>query len=86
MLAWLRGHRTYPDAARRDGVEGRVVVRFTIDSAGLVTGVALVGSSGSAVLDEAAQALLRGAHLPAPPAPAPDHLSITLPVSYNLAQ
>ena len=84
LAAWLQEHRTYPDAARRDGTEGRVVVRFTIDGAGLVTGVALVGSSGSTVLDEAALALLRGAHVPALPAPGPDHLSITLPVRYSL--
>ncbi len=84
LAAWLQEHRTYPDAARRDGIEGRAVVRFTIDAAGLVTGVVLVGSSGSPVLDEATLALLRGAHLPAPPAPGPDHLSITLPVRYSL--
>ncbi len=84
LSAWLQGHRSYPDAARRDGVEGRVVVRFTIDSAGLVIAVVVVGSSGSAVLDEAAQALLRGAHLPAPPTL--DHLSITLPINYALAR
>ena len=84
LSAWLQGHRSYPNAARRDGAEGRVVVRFTIDSAGLVTAVVVVGSSGSAVLDEAAQALLRGAHLPAPPTL--DHLSITLPINYALAR
>ena len=59
-------------------------MRFTIDSAGLVIAVVVVGSSGSAVLDEAAQALLRGAHLPAPPTL--DHLSITLPINYALAR
>ena len=86
LAAWLQKHRTYPDAARRDDAEGRVVVRFTIDGAGLVTAVVLVGSSGSTVLDEAAQTLLRGAHLPPPPAPAPDHLSVTLPIRYTLEQ
>ncbi len=85
LAAWLQAHRTYPDAARRDGVEGRVVLRFTINAVGLVTAVALVDSSGSAVLDDAAETLLRSAHLPPPPAPAPDNLSITLPVSYRLA-
>ncbi len=85
LAAWLQDHRTYPDEARRDGTEGRAVVRFTIDRSGLVTAVALVSSSGSALLDEAAQTLLRGAHVPPPPAPAPDHLSVTLPVRYTLA-
>ena len=85
LAAWLQEHRTYPEAARRGGVEGRVVVRFTMDDTGVVTAVVLVSGSGSTVLDEAAQALLRGAHLPPPPPPAPEHLSVTLPVRYSLA-
>jgi protein TonB len=85
LAAWLAQHRTYPDAARREGVEGRAVVRFTIDASGLVTEVALVSSSGSAVLDEAAEVLLRRAQLPPPPPPVPGHLSITLPLRYSLA-
>ncbi len=85
LAAWLQGHKTYPEAARRDGVEGRVVVRFTMDRGGTVTEVSLVRSSGFPMLDEAAAALLRGSRLPAPPAPAPDHLSITLPIRYSLA-
>ncbi len=85
LAAWLQDHRTYPDEARRDGTEGRVIVRFTVDRSGMVTSVALVSSSGSTVLDEAAQALLRGAHLPSPSAPAQDQLTVTLPVRYSLA-
>lgn len=85
LAAWLQGHKTYPEAARRDDVEGRVIVRFTMDRGGTVMEVALVRSSGSTVLDDAAMALLRGARLPAPPAPAPDHVSITLPIRYSLA-
>jgi len=84
LAAWLQEHKTYPEAARRDGVEGRVTLRFTMDRAGMVTDVALVRGSGSTVLDEAAIALLRGSRLPAPPAPAPDHISITLPIRYSL--
>ena len=85
LAAWLQDHRTYPDEARRDGAEGRVIVRFTVDRSGMVTSVALVSSSGSTVLDEAAQALLRGVHLPSPPAPAQEQLTVTLPVRYSLA-
>ncbi len=85
LAAWLQQHRTYPEAARRGGVEGRVVVHFTMDRQGTVTEVTLVRSSGSAVLDEAATGLLRGSHLPPPPAPAPDSISITLPIRYSLS-
>ena len=62
------------------------MVRFTMDRAGTVSEVAVVRSSGSAVLDEAAAALLRGSRLPPPPALLPDHFSVTLPVRYTLAR
>ena len=84
LAAWLQAHRTYPDAARQDGVEGRVIVRFTMDRNGTVLEVALVRSSGSTVLDDAAVAMLRGAHLPPPPQ-ASDRISITLPIRYSLS-
>ena len=84
MAAWLQAHKTYPEAARRDGAEGRVVVRFTMDGNGAVTDVMLVAGSGAAALDEAAMALLRGARLP-PPTPASERLSVTLPIRYSLA-
>ncbi|MBV8916446.1 MAG: energy transducer TonB [Acetobacteraceae bacterium] len=85
LAAWLQEHKTYPDDARRDGEEGRVVVRFTLDRSGTVTDVMLVSSSGHPILDGAAITLLRRARLPPPPAPAPEHLSITLPIRYSLA-
>ncbi len=87
LSAWLREHTIYPDAARRDGEQGRVVVRFTVDRAGQVLDVALVGSSGSASLDQAAQAMLRGARLPAfPTAMAQAQTTITVPIRYTLQQ
>jgi periplasmic protein TonB len=82
-MSWLQAHKTYPEAARRDGVEGRVVVRFVVDGGGEVQEVSILHSSGSALLDEAAIGLLRGAHLPRPP-PAPGGISLTLPIRYSL--
>ncbi len=84
LAAWLQAHKRYPEQARRDGIEGRVVVRFAVDREGTVKQVNLVHSSGSSELDEAAMAMLRGSHLPPPPAPAPDTISITLPIHYSL--
>ena len=80
-MAWLQSHKSYPESARRDGVQGRVVVHFRVDEAGDVRELALVQSSGSGVLDEAALTMLRGAHLPRPPA----GVSIRLPIRYSLA-
>jgi hypothetical protein len=36
---FLRQHLRYPEQAKKQNIEGRVVVRFTIDSAGQVTDV-----------------------------------------------
>ena len=85
IAAWLQAHKTYPDAARRDGSQGRVVVRFSLDRAGRATELVVVQGSGSAALDEAALSMLRHAQLPPPPPPAAETTTITLPIRYSLA-
>jgi TonB family protein len=85
LTAWLTSRKTYPDEARRSGAEGGVTLRFTVDRSGRVLDVALVRSSGSGVLDAAAEALLRGAALPAFTADMPlNRISVTLQVHYSL--
>jgi periplasmic protein TonB len=64
--AWLAARKTYPEAARRHGDQGNVTLRFTVAVDGKVLDVALVTGSGSPVLDQAAEALLQNAVLPAP--------------------
>ncbi len=87
LSAWLQQHRIYPDAARRDGEQGRVVVRFTVDRTGQVLDVTLVDSSGFPSLDEAAQAMLRDAHLPPfPMGMAQARITATVPIRYTLRQ
>ncbi|MBM3462247.1 MAG: TonB-dependent receptor [Armatimonadetes bacterium] len=49
------GTPPYPAAARADGVEGTVDLVLEIDASGAVTAVRVVSSSGSAVLDTAAE-------------------------------
>jgi len=61
-------NQTYPLWARRNNIEGVVVVRFSLTREGRVQKVELEKSSGHSVLDEAAvQAVLQGD--PYPPAP-----------------
>jgi len=85
LAAWLQSHRTYPEEARRMSQEGRAVVRFTAGRDGRVLEFALVSSSGSAALDEAAQAMFRGARLPAFPAGmAQDRITVTVPIRFTL--
>jgi protein TonB len=86
LSAWLAAHRRYPAAARRDGVEGRVVLRITVARDGRVTGLVLAGPSGSEILDQAAMAVLRGAVVPPFPAGMPqDSVIVTVPLRYALA-
>ena len=85
LTAWLQAHKSYPEAARREGEEGRVIVRFTVDRDGQVVGVAVTQGSGWQVLDDAAQAILRGARVPAfPPGMSQDKITVTLPIRYSM--
>ena len=67
LAAWIARHKIYPDEARRQGIEGTVALRFSLDSTGKVAAIAVLHGSGSAILDAAAEAMLTGATLPAPP-------------------
>ncbi len=79
-------HKHYPRLARRMGEEGRVVVEFSVDASGAVSGVQIRQSSGSERLDEAALQAVRDA---APFPPFPDGVArtrwhFTLPLSFSL--
>jgi protein TonB len=85
LAAWLAAHKAYPDEARREGREGTVELRFTIDRSGRVQQVELVNSAGSSVLDAAAQSMLRGAILPPlPPTMSQDKVTMTVRIHYRL--
>jgi len=85
LSAWIDRHRTYPRAARHRQEEGVVQVRFELDGAGQVLRVDLHRPSGSALLDEAALALLREARLPAPPPRMdPARRKVTVAIRYRL--
>ncbi|MFP4475684.1 MAG: TonB family protein [Desulfatibacillaceae bacterium] len=67
----IESRKQYPRVAMHRGIEGRVVLRFTIFPDGAVSGVVVVRSSGFGPLDDAAMdAVRRSAPLSRPP----DHL------------
>jgi TonB family protein len=71
--------------ARRLGRQGTVVVQITVDPDGHVQGVTLLQGSGSDSLDQAAEALVRNAHLPPfPPGMKLPRQIVTLPIRYRL--
>lgn len=59
-LAALYEHIVYPEAARRAGLEGRVVVQFVVDAEGRVTEASVLRGVHP-LLDEAALAAVRSA-------------------------
>ena len=86
VLARLARRKAYPEAARSAGIEGIALVRFTVTRNGGLLGVALVASSGSALLDHAATAAVAHA-VPFPPIPPAraDRIELTVPVSFSLS-
>lgn len=75
----------YPEEARAQGVQGRVELKVRVGRDGQVKEVLLLRSSGSAVLDRAAQALLRrGPFAPATRGGDPIESWLRIAVPYSL--
>lgn len=85
--AWSAGmnwSRHYPEAARARGEQGTVRLALTIGRSGHVMSARLVGSSGSATLDQAALEMARNASgRPLPPEMG-SSVSLTVPVRYSI--
>jgi len=85
LSAWLAAHKSYPEAARRRGEQGNVMLRFVVERSGRVAEVAVMRGSGSSVLDAAAEGLLRNATLPAFPATMPqERIVVTVQLHFAL--
>jgi protein TonB len=85
FMAWLRQHGYYPRQAVEAGEDGTAIVRFTVDRSGRVSGLQLIGRSGSIWLDAGAQALLRNQIVPPfPPDTQEDSAEIDLTINYIL--
>jgi periplasmic protein TonB len=83
MVMQLERHKRYPSQAQ--GEQGVAILSFTVDHQGHLLSSRIVRSSGSAILDTAALAMLsRAEPFPAPPPGIADELlSVTVPVRYS---
>lgn len=77
MSAWIAkveriGNMNYPEAARRRGIEGSLVLSVDILADGSVEEIRVIRSSGHEILDEAAVRIVR---LSAPFAPLPEEMA-----------
>jgi protein TonB len=83
----LEKQKKYPYAARRQHLEGVVVLKFTIAKGGEIAGHGVARSSGHSVLDGAAVEALKkvGRFSPLPPALNRSQLIIQVPLAFRLA-
>ncbi len=75
----------YPEAARRSNLQGKLKIRFTVDSTGALLAVKVVKSSGVPILDDAAiKAIKRAAPFDTMPRNLGKKLSIDTYFTYKL--
>ena len=88
LMRRLACFKVYPASLKKDKIEGRVVLSFTIAANGQLVISAVQKSSGHAALDQAAMEMLsRASPLPAIPAGMNrSEISLTIPVEYSLIQ
>ena len=67
LSAELNRRKFYPPAARSSGVQGVVIVAFTVGLSGQVTGHSITRSSGQPALDQAVHQMMASVSLPPPP-------------------
>lgn len=86
LRGWLSRYRQYPRGAQRDGLAGTVRLYVVIDDKGHIISHRIQRSSGSPVLDRAAEQMLRRAE-PLPRMPAAmqrNRLELVVPVVFSL--
>lgn len=83
---WLSSHLKYPEAARSQGAQGRVVVEFIVTKNGAVTQPKVVRSSGKADLDAEALRVIGGmpAWKPGRQNDLPVAVYFSLPITFQL--
>jgi protein TonB len=86
LLAQLNRVKQYPRAARQARVEGVVMLHFVMDAQGKLVSFDIAKSSGRAVLDNEALALIQRAQLPPLPAGFPTStLDAVVPIQFSLS-
>jgi protein TonB len=85
LSRWVNDHKYYPDAAAEQGQQGYVRIEFTVDRYGHVTGLRLLGGSGSPFLDQAWLGLFAQNQLPPfPPNTKANHVTVDATMHFEL--
>ncbi|MEL7153478.1 MAG: energy transducer TonB [Pseudomonadota bacterium] len=77
--------KKYPKRAQRRGIEGRAIIRVTLDASGRLVSASMAGSSGQSMLDEAAMAAVKrvGRYPAIPKEMGKSRVSIKLPITFR---
>ena len=87
LKQWWDQRSFYPAAASQTNEGGNVRVRIVIAADGQVTSIDVVQGSGSSVLDTAAVAVFRNAHLPPfPPGTPAQPADVVVTLHYRPAE
>ena len=85
VAAWVQSRKHYPDDARRQDIEGSVLLRFTVTRDGQVADAKIIRPSGSDLLDQAALSLVQNGRMPPfPPDMTQAQITISVPIRYKL--
>lgn len=86
VRAWLSRHKEYPQSARRAKAEGTVRIYLVVDQSGRIVTHRITRSSGSPLLDRAAEQMLaRAEPLPGmPSAMQRNRLELVVPIVFSL--
>jgi periplasmic protein TonB len=87
ISAWFEAHKHYPDAARQQGEQGSVGLRFRVDRFGRVLNYALLTRTGYSDLDAGIDQMMRGAQLPPfPPGMTESQIEVSLTIRFSLVR
>ena len=86
LIEYLSQQVTYPEEAQANGIEGRVVCSFVVDTDGSITDVEVARSSGDASLDQKAVRAVQSMPQwqPAQMDGAPVRVRFSLPINFTL--
>jgi protein TonB len=86
LMEIARRHKRYPRIAQDNNWEGRVELRIVFAESGAMSALTVKKSTGRAVLDEEAQAMIRSAqpHVALPPALRGRAFTLEIPVEFSL--
>lgn len=86
LYKYLGENIVYPEAAKKDSIQGRVILQFIVNADGSIQDVVVVKSSGNSLLDEEAIRLVSAMPkwIPGEQSGKPVRVRYTLPIVFKI--